>query len=94
MIKALICRLMSDLVRRAEEGVSCGRRQDEGGPEQGRAAGVFSPKSYCAAIIAEAWSFIHGVEPAPTKSEGCGRRTPPLEGIVGGPEHGGDEAGA
>ena len=41
-----ICRLMSDLVRRAEEGVFLardGKWRDQGGPEQGRAAGVFSP---------------------------------------------------
>jgi hypothetical protein len=27
--------------------------------------GYFPPKTYCAAVIAEAWSFVHGVEPAP-----------------------------
>src|ERR1700730_7126015 len=27
--------------------------------------GYFPPKTYCAAIIAEAWSFVPGVEPAP-----------------------------
>src|ERR1700730_13289122 len=34
---------------------------------RGRAVppGYFLPKTYCAAVIAEAWSFVHGVEPAP-----------------------------
>jgi hypothetical protein len=27
--------------------------------------GYFPPKTFCAAIILEAWSFIHGAEPAP-----------------------------
>ena len=63
-----IYRLMSDLVRRAEEGISW--LVTEGGKTKaGRSRAVppgsFPPKTYCAAIIAEAWSFVHGVEPAP-----------------------------
>ena len=62
-----ICRLMSDLVRRAKEGVSW--LVTEGGKTKaGRSRpcrrGIF-PLRPCAAIIAEAWSFVHGVEPAP-----------------------------
>src|SRR3984893_15597591 len=63
-----ICRLMSDLARCAEEGVSWLVTED-GETKVGRnravPPGSFPPKTYCAAIIAEAWSFIHGVEPAP-----------------------------
>ena len=67
-----ICRLMSDLVRRAEEGVSWLVTEDgETKVGRGRAVppGYFPPKTYCAAIIAEAWSFVHGVEPAPTNQK-------------------------
>src|ERR1700731_3443395 len=63
-----IYRLMSDLVRRAEEGVSWLVTED-GETKVGRGRAVppeyFPPKPHCAAVIAEAWSFVHGVEPAP-----------------------------
>jgi hypothetical protein len=63
-----ICRLMSDLVRRAKEGVSW-LVTENGKTKAGRSRAVppgsFPPETYCAAIIAEAWSFVHGVEPAP-----------------------------
>ena len=81
-----ICRLISDLVRRAEEGVSW--LVTEGGKTKaGRSRavppGYFPPKTYCAAIIAEAWKLRPWRRARADKSEGCGRRTPLLEGIVG-----------
>ena len=63
-----ICRLMSDLVRRAEEGISwlvTEGGKTKAGRNRAMPPGSFPPKTYCAAIIAEAWSFVHGVEPAP-----------------------------
>src|SRR5580692_11029031 len=46
---------------------------DDGETKAGRSRAVppgsFPPKTYCAAIIAEAWSFVHGVEPAPTNQK-------------------------
>jgi hypothetical protein len=63
-----IRRLMSDLVRRAEEGVSwlvTENGETKVGRNRAVPPGSFPPKTYCAAIIAEAWSFVHGVEPAP-----------------------------
>src|ERR1700682_256474 len=63
---------MSDLVRRAEEGVSW-LVTENGKTKAGRSRacppGSCPPKPYCAAIIAEAWSFVHGVEPAPTNQK-------------------------
>ena len=60
--------MLRDLDRRAKDGVSWLVTQDgETKPGRNRAEppGYFSPKTFCAAIILEAWSFIHGAEPAP-----------------------------
>src|SRR3984893_343680 len=42
-----------------------GRWRDQGGRGRAVPPGYFPPKTYCAAVIAEAWSFVHDVEPAP-----------------------------
>jgi hypothetical protein len=67
-----IDRMLRDLVRRGEEGVALLAAADgktKAGRNKALPPGYFPPKTFCAAIIAEAWSFIHGAEPAPKNKE-------------------------
>ena len=60
--------MLRDLDRRAKQAISSLSTSDgktKPGRNKAMAAGASHPKTYCAAMIAEAWSFIHGVEPAP-----------------------------
>ncbi len=60
--------MLRDLVRRGEEGVALLAAADgktKADRNKALPPGYFPPKTFCAAIILEAWSFIHGAEPAP-----------------------------
>jgi hypothetical protein len=64
--------MLRDLVRRAEESVASLSTADgktKAGRNKAEPPGYFPPKTFCAALIVEAWSFIHGAEPAPTNQE-------------------------
>jgi hypothetical protein len=60
--------MLRDLVRRGEEGAALLAAAD-GKTKAGRNKALppeyIPPKTFCAAIIAEAWSSIRGVEPTP-----------------------------
>jgi hypothetical protein len=73
-----IDRMLRDLVRRGEEGAALLAAADgktKAGRNKAFPPGYFPPKTFCAAIIAEAWSFIHSVEPAPKNQEAAAART-------------------
>ena len=60
--------MLRDLVRRGDEGLALLAAADgktKAGRNKAFPPEYFPPKTFCAAIIAEAWSFIRGVEPAP-----------------------------
>lgn len=64
--------MLRDLIRRAEEGISWLVTKDgktKAGRNKAEPPGYFSPKTYYAAFILEAWSFIHGAEPAPKNKD-------------------------
>ena len=88
-----IDRMLRDLDRRAKQAISSLSTSDgktKPGRNKAMAAGAFHPKTYCAALISEAWSFIHSAEPAPKKSEGGGRGGNFLARIDGVPDERGD----
>ncbi len=61
--------MLRDLDRRLEYGVSSLSTEDgrtRPGRNKAMAAGASHPKTFCAALIAEAWSFIHAADVAPT----------------------------
>ena len=67
-----IDRMLRDLVRRGEEGavlLAAADGKTKAGRNKAFPPEYFPPKTFCAAIIAEAWSFIHSVEPAPKNRE-------------------------
>ena len=60
--------MLRDLVPRAEESVASLSTADgktKAGRNKAKPPGYFPPKTFCAALIVEAWSFIHEAEPAP-----------------------------
>lgn len=64
--------MLRDLVLRAEKGISwlvTEAGKTKAGRNKAEPPGYFPPKTFCAALIVEAWSFIHGAEPAPTNQE-------------------------
>jgi hypothetical protein len=64
--------MLRDLIRRGEEGVALLSTADgrtKRGQEKALPPGSFLPKTFCAAIIAEAWNFIHGADPAPKNQQ-------------------------
>jgi hypothetical protein len=64
--------MLRDLIRRSGEGVALLSTSD-GKTRRGREKALppdsFLPKTFCAAIIAEAWNFINGAEPAPKNQQ-------------------------
>lgn len=61
-----IHRMLRDLVLRAEESVASLSTADgktKAGRNKAEPPGYFPPKTFCAALIVEAWSFIRGAEP-------------------------------
>jgi hypothetical protein len=59
---------LRDLARRGEEAVSWLMTKDgktKAGRNKAEPPGHASPKTFCAAIILEAWRLIHGIELAP-----------------------------
>ena len=64
--------MLRDLARRAEESAATLAKAD-GKTKPGRNRAMppqaCHPKSYCAAMIAEAWSFFHGHEPSPRNQD-------------------------
>jgi hypothetical protein len=64
--------MLRDLARRAGESAASLTNAD-GKTKPGRNRAMppraFHPKSYCAAMIAEAWSFFHGDEPSPKNQD-------------------------
>jgi hypothetical protein len=64
--------MLGDLVRRAEHGIDSISTAD-GKTKAGRNKAVppdaFHPKTLCAALILEAWTFVHEVEPVPKNQE-------------------------
>jgi hypothetical protein len=64
--------MLRDLARRAEESaVSLANADGKTKPGRNKAMPrrACDPKSYCAAMIAEAWSFFHGHEPSPKNQD-------------------------
>jgi hypothetical protein len=60
--------ILRNLVLRAEESaasLSTADGKTKAGRNKAEPPGYFPPKTFCAALIVEAWSFIHGAEPAP-----------------------------
>ena len=64
--------MLRDLARRAEESAASLANAD-GKTKPGRNRAMprraCHPKGYCAAMIAEAWSFFHGSEPSPKNQD-------------------------
>jgi hypothetical protein len=64
--------MLRDLVRRAEDGIeslSTADGKTKAGRNKAVPPGSFHPKTLCAALILEAWTFVHEVEPAPKNQE-------------------------
>ncbi|SFK92203.1 hypothetical protein [Methylocapsa palsarum] len=64
--------MLRDLVRRADESVGSLVTKDgrtKAGRNKAMPRRASHPKTECAALIAEAWLFIHGVDPVPKNRE-------------------------
>ena len=60
--------MLRDLARRAEESIvslSTADRTTKPGRKKAMPRRASHPKSYCAALIAEAWAYFHGGDPPP-----------------------------
>jgi hypothetical protein len=78
--------MLRDLARRAEESAALLANADgktKPGRNKAMAAGASHPKTYCAATIAEAWSFFHGREPSPRNQDAAAAAQIFWDGSVG-----------
>jgi hypothetical protein len=64
--------MLRDLVRRtkvAHSWLVTENGKTKAGRNKAEPPGCVPPKTFCAAVVLEAWSFIHGAEPAPKNKE-------------------------